>query len=568
MKIKTTLTFSLLFIAAFFAINNIVLISKMKTTTNDAKFVDKSGVVRGCSQRLTKMEIAGKPSDNLVDIVNGALLFLEKGDAKQGVSKKTDAHYQSYIAELKSAVKIFQNDIYAYRKNEVSKETLITESEQLWDITNKITHDISVQSAKQHVSIIRLAFISASLFFILCINVFLFLRKAIFNPIAILKNALQNMGSHKGDIKQRIIVSSHDEIAELADFFNQAQEKLSATLHAISLHAHQVGQNGFTLASSMTESASAMNEISATIQSVKEQSIEQNKSAEDAFSYIDEITNSIENLNSDIQHQANYLLKSSEQIKTLMEDISDIGKNVDESKKVIATLYDKTELGKQKANAASKDVSEIAEKSDALLEAANIIQNIAEQTNLLAMNAAIEAAHAGETGKGFAVVADEIRKLAEQANTQGKQIGAVLQQSTETIKSVIVSSGIAETIFNEIFTLVENVLHRIESISHAMTNQLQGSQDTLQALHTIEETSNAVSSHANAMFMNGEKIANKIKTLENISTLTKESLHEITNGVQLVNVSIQEANDLVQKNKDSLMDLNNELSHFSIEKTD
>lgn len=564
MKIKIAFFISSIMLAVFFIANNVILIGKMNSMTSDGKIVDKSGVVRGCSQRLTKMEIYGRPSDNLVAIVDGALSFLENGDPKHGVPKRTDAVYREKIDELKTAVSQFKTEILQFRNGTIKQDALITRSESLWDITNKITHDLSVQSANKHTNILRLGIAFSIINVILVFFVQLFLSRSIFAPLGVLKKTLENIAHGEGDLRLRLSSAGKDEIAELSKLFNQTIEKMGGSIKTVSATAADMETVGSELAGNMVETASTMNEMSANIASINKQMLCENDSINETASLLETITGAIKSLSGNITGQAEHIAKSSDEIRAMISHTDSIGKMLDESKVAVQKLYEKALHGKENSREANENVAKISEKSDSLLEASSVIQNIAEQTNLLAMNAAIEAAHAGESGKGFAVVADEIRKLAEESNVQGKQIGTVLKESIEIIKNISVSNGSVELVFNETFSAIENLLTRIEAIAQAMDKQADGSDEILKSMEIVHNATGAIQEESIRMLSTGKNAEEGFSNLIGLTMQVKNSIAEMAQGIAQVNNAVQEINAVALKNKSAGENLLHEVNKFKV----
>jgi len=391
-----------------------------------------------------------------------------------------------------------------------------------------------------------------------------FIAGAMVKPIKTVVAALRNIAQGEGDLTVRLPVHGNDEVTDLSEYFNETIAKIGTSIQTVGINASTMEEIGNELASNMTETASAVNEISANIDGVKQQAMTQAASVTETAATVEEIVRTIKQLNNSIETQAASVAQSSSSVEEMVANIASIGQTLGKTDDVIKSLTTATGDGKATLVTSNTVTQKIAEESGSLMEASSVIQHIASQTNLLAMNAAIEAAHAGEAGKGFAVVADEIRKLAEESSTQGKTITTTLKTLSGEIETLSSSSKTVEEKFNAIFNLAEQVKEMSDRLTEAMREQENGSKEVLTAIKSINTVTTEVQAGSEEMLKGGEGVAEEMQKLDSLTRVITESMNEMASGAIQINNAVQEVSEITQKNKRSIESLAEEVSKFKV----
>jgi len=383
-------------------------------------------------------------------------------------------------------------------------------------------------------------------------------------PIVRVAETLKDISEGEGDLTRSISVNSKDEVGDLAKYFNKTLEKIKTLIKVIKNEAVKLTDIGGDLSSNMTETAAAVNEITANIQSIKGRVINQSASVTETNATMEQVIFNINKLNDHVENQSNNVSQASSAIEQMVANINSVTNTLVNNAANVKNLKEASEVGRTGLQEVATDIQEIARESEGLLEINSVMENIASQTNLLSMNAAIEAAHAGEAGKGFAVVADEIRKLAESSSEQSKTIGTVLKKITESIKKITNSTGNVLTKFEAIDSGVKIVMEQEENIRNAMEEQAEGSKQLLQSAGGLKETTHQVKTGSEEMLEGSKEVINESQNLEKATQEITGGMNEMASGAEQINIAVNHVNEISSRNREGIETLMREVSRFKV----
>ncbi|WP_156888437.1 methyl-accepting chemotaxis protein [Spirochaeta cellobiosiphila] len=376
---------------------------------------------------------------------------------------------------------------------------------------------------------------------------------------------LKEVSEGAGDLTRRLVINGKDEIDQVAVLVNKTIENLLIMVSSIKKECSKLSNVDQDLTSSMDETATAINQVSSNIDSIRNRILNQAAGVEEMLATIMSINSGVGELDNQIKEQLNDISESSSSIEQMIASISHVNENLDKNNHIIHRLKDAAKIGADSLQSSSTLSRKILNDSEALEEATHIIQNIASQTNLLAMNAAIEAAHAGSYGKGFAVVSDEIRKLAEESNVQGTNISRSLMELQESILQIDKSLGDTTEKFETVAELTEEVSHQENLIKLSMEEQIAGSKQVLESLSRLNDNSNLVSRSSMNILTGTDEVQKEMNQLNKVTDEIKLSINEMSLGAKEINEAIQMVQDLTHDSNDSVAILADNVNGFVTE---
>ena len=179
-------------------------------------------------------------------------------------------------------------------------------------------------------------------------------------------------------------------------------------------------------------------------------------------------------LSSRTEMQASSLEKTASAMEELTATVKQNADNAREANLLAATASDVARKGGDVVAQVVDTMGSINTSANKIVDIIGVIDGIAFQTNILALNAAVEAARAGEQGRGFAVVAAEVRNLAQRSAAAAKEIKTLIGDSVEKVERGSKLVGQAGVTMDEVVASVKRVTDIMSEISNASQEQSRG----------------------------------------------------------------------------------------------
>ena len=510
MKISTILRGIVLLLLLFSTTSTALIFYQLDRMQQDAAVVNSSGIVRGATQRLVKLESNNIPSDELIKRLDSIIYALINGDEKLGLPKASDQRFIGEMQNVSSKWELLKNNIAESRRSG-TYDSLLKESESYFETTNAAVAAAEAYSKGKVASLKFLQSVMMLLNAVLLLGIWFMSSRRISNPLNQLISIIENL-----NVSERIpdsFISRADEVGGLSRAFQKVINDIKNLVDDL-----------ITTSDRLADSSAALRTVSHDWSSTAANS---RAGVDDVSSQMESLASATQEINDSIEEVASGAQVSAMKGTDIANEVEQARIAGEEGMGAVSKVVVSVEEMEQNSGKASAEVRGLGERVRQIQSFVTQIGAIADQTNLLALNAAIEAARAGEAGRGFAVVAEEVRKLAEESNVAAKEITELAGGITKDLDRVVSTSESSARDSRESSLLAHETRETIEKMMGALSRISNGTQD----LAAVSEEQAAASEEIASSVQN---ISDRVNAAASSSEMLQTQITEMAASTESV----------------------------------
>jgi len=504
------LSYALMFICA-----SVTIFTLYESMNENATDINIAGRQRMLSQRLAKEAIlVAQQIENRVVMQKTIELFenshhaLINGDAERGINAIADKHIIEQMNKVYELWEKYREIIIAYvdYSSEQSLKSIHLQSPIILKEMNKAVGMMAKRSDAAKAELQIIAFSMTVIILLAVLMGHFFGTSVFFDEIKLLRNKLNKVG--EGDFSDPV---------EEAETNNEIDQMFKAYNNMLIHVGEMIG--GVHRVSKMinNDSEKVLNTLKSTEEAVQQQHRE-----------IDQVATAMNEMTATVQDVARNTVQA-------VDAANQANQQAENGKTIVQSTMRSIDSMAVKVKEASEVMNKLDNDSQAVGQVLSVITAIAEQTNLLALNAAIEAARAGDQGRGFAVVADEVRTLAQRT-----------QQSTEEISNIIdhLQSQAQEAV---------KVINTTHDHAEETVSQASVASETLNkivdAVMTITDMSNQIATAAEQQSAVSEEIDRNITNISSGAESANEAVEAAADSADDINMEVEQMYTMMSKFK-------------------